>query len=360
MLTVDATYRAGSLDMSFAFSAEDGITGVFGRSGAGKTTLLHLIAGLLRPSDGRIGLNGTMLFDGPNRIDVPAHRRRIGVVFQDDRLLPHYSVRGNLTYGARRRGAAGESVTLDEIVDLLDLAPLIRRRVRELSGGERQRVALGRAVLSRPQLLLFDEPLSSLDRELKRQTLELIARVERELRLPMLYVSHDLTELLQLTDRLLIVDAGRTIAHGSLREVVRHGSAWTSMRGLHPVNVLPARVVNHDAEGGMTTMRAGEGDRASDLRGPLLDRPINASVHVSIRPEDVALASHRIADISIQNQVRGRITELTHHADCSIVEIDIGAPLLVEVSHKAAREMQLAAGLEVWCLIKANAIEYAA
>jgi molybdate transport system ATP-binding protein len=288
---------------------------------------------------------------------VPTHRRRIGIVFQDDRLLPHYSVRGNLNYG-RRGGDSNRSVSLDDVIDLLELAPLMRRRVRHLSGGERQRVSLGRAILSRPRLLLLDEPLSSLDREMKQQTLELIARAGHELRLPMLYVSHDLTELLRLTDRLLIVDRGRSIAHGPLREVVRHAAAWKSVRGLHPVNVFPVTVAGHDPAAGLTTLRAGGTKRTADLRGAILDRPVDATVHVSIRPEDVALASNRVGDISIQNQVPGRITELTHHADCSVVEIDVGVPLLVEVSHKAVREMQLAPGHEFWCLIKANAIEY--
>jgi molybdate transport system ATP-binding protein len=205
--------------------------------------------------------------------------------------------------------------------------------------------------------MLMDEPLSSLDREHKQQILGLIQQVRDALHIPMLYVSHDLTELLQLTDRLLVIDGGRTVGHGPLREVIQHAGAWKAMHDLGPANLLKVTVTDHDGEAGLTKLAL---DVAQDrfLVGPLNRLPKDDSVHVSIPPEDIALALARVPDVSIQNQLPGRIVEITRHADRSIAAVDIGESLLVEVSHRTVKAMELAPGREIWCLIKSNAITY--
>jgi molybdate transport system ATP-binding protein len=218
VIRLDIGLRRGGFATAVAADFAPGVTGIFGPSGSGKTTLLHLIAGLLVPDRGRIEVDGEVLVDREAGIVVPAHRRRIGLVFQHGWLFPHYSVEGNLRYGERLLPSAARRFPFDRIVDLLRLRPLLARRTAHLSGGERQRVALGRALLAAPRLLLCDEPLSSLDRGLKQDILPFLARLHAELGVPMLYVSHDLGEILRLTDRVLVLDAGSVVAHGRCDE----------------------------------------------------------------------------------------------------------------------------------------------
>jgi molybdate transport system ATP-binding protein len=363
MTSLDVDIRASAPDLDLAFRTDALVTGVVGASGAGKTSLLLAVAGLRRPAAGRITLGDDVLFDATARIDVPVHRRRLGVVFQDDRLFPHLSVRANLLYGAPRDAAdEGTPITLANIVDLLDLGSLVDRRTHHLSGGERQRVALGRALLARPRLLLLDEPASSLDRQRRHDLLRLVRAVRDDLAVPMLYVSHDLAEVLQLTDRLLVVDGGRALAHGPLAEVVRAGDAWRTIRSLGTMNVLALHVLDHDEAAGLTRFRVGpDGAATVTLVGPLVDRDPGAVLRAAIRPEDIAFAVQPVEGISIRNQVPAAVTEVTAHADRSLVTVALaaGTTLLVEVSHKTVREMALAEGTAVWCLIKSNALTYA-
>jgi len=355
MLDVDVRHAAGGLDLHFAFKTDAVVTGVFGASGAGKTSLLHLITGLRRPTGGRITLDGDVLFDDAAGVNVAVHRRRVGMVFQDDRLFPHRTVMANLRYGMRRGDDA--SPTLEEVIDLLDLGDLCPRRPRTLSGGERQRVAIGRTLLAHPRLLLFDEPISSLDYRHRGRILGLIARIRDRIPVPMLYVSHDLAEILSLTDRLLLVDRGRVVGHGPLHEIARDTPAWERLRELGPVNVLRLKLLAHDSTAGTSRFRL-IGTQDTELVGPITTRAPDATVHAAVRPEDVALALTRVQGVSIRNQVPGRITTVSSHADRSLIEIDIGAPLLAEVSHQTVREMALAPGRDVRCLIKSNAVRY--
>lgn len=187
------------------------MTGIFGPSGCGKSTLLALLAGLLRPQSGHLRFDGSVLVDVSKEVFVPAWRRHFGLVFQEGLLFPHLSVEGNLLYGYRRQAASERLFQLPQIVELLQIGPLLTRRPAQLSGGERQRVALGRALLSSPRLLLLDEPLSSLDEPLKQQILPYLARIKEEARVPMIYVTHSRAELDYLADRVLTMEAGRFV-----------------------------------------------------------------------------------------------------------------------------------------------------
>lgn len=336
------------------FQADAPVTGVFGASGAGKSTLINLVAGLQRPDRGSIALDGRSVFDRARSIDVPAHRRRIAVVFQEHRLLPHYSVKGNLLYGARGRSSLGP------IADLLELGPLLERRVWQLSGGERQRVALGRALLAEPRLLLLDEPLASLDGRLKRQIIPYLQRIRDAAAAPMLYVSHDLTELLQLTDRLLVLDRGRLAGHGRYADLVHDEAVLEVVHDRGMSNLLPARVLEHHAGDGLSVLAIGPGGAgARRLVAPLAAAPPGAAVTLSVQPWDIALATAPIEAISIQNQLRGTVTRSSSHQRRVLVEVDIGEPIIVEVSRRAAAALDVEAGRPIICLIKSNAIRYA-
>jgi len=217
MLRVDVAKRLGDFSIEASFTSEGRVTGLFGASGAGKTSLINMIAGLLRPDRGIIAVDGETLDDTMARTHVPVHRRRIGYVFQDARLFPHLDVRQNLDYGRRMNGLAEDGAQHRRVTELLDIGNLLDRRPGRLSGGERQRVALGRALLSRPRLLLLDEPLGSLDDERKEEILPYLVRLRDEASIPMVYVSHDAAELRQLATRIVMLRHGRVTTFGGVK-----------------------------------------------------------------------------------------------------------------------------------------------
>jgi molybdate transport system ATP-binding protein len=217
MLRVDVAKRLGDFSIEASFTSEGRVTGLFGASGAGKTSLINMIAGLLRPDRGIIAVDGETLDDTTARTHVPVHRRRIGYVFQDARLFPHLDVRQNLDYGRRMNGLAEDGAQHRRVTELLDIGNLLDRRPGRLSGGERQRVALGRALLSRPRLLLLDEPLGSLDDERKEEILPYLVRLRDEASIPMVYVSHDAAELRQLATQIVMLRHGRVTTFGGVK-----------------------------------------------------------------------------------------------------------------------------------------------
>jgi molybdate transport system ATP-binding protein len=214
MLRVDVSKQLGEFSIEASFASEGRVTGLFGASGAGKSSLINMIAGLLQPDRGIITLDGETLDNTAEHIHVPVHRRRIGYVFQDARLFPHLDVRQNLDYGRRMNQLAEDPAARQRVIDMLDIGDLLDRRPGRLSGGERHRVALGRALLSQPRLLLLDEPLSSLDEERKEEILPYLMRLRDEAGIPMVYVSHDAAELRQLATEIVILRRGRVTAFG--------------------------------------------------------------------------------------------------------------------------------------------------
>ncbi|MCC6888643.1 MAG: molybdenum ABC transporter ATP-binding protein [Hyphomicrobiales bacterium] len=218
MLVVDVEKRLGDFTIAAAFDSAGGVTALFGSSGSGKTTIVNMVAGLVRPDRGRIVLDGAVLFDAKAGVNVPVYRRRIGYVFQEGRLFPHLSVASNLDYGRRANSAAGSAGDGERqhMIELLDLGHLLDRRPGRLSGGERQRVAIGRALLMQPRLLLLDEPLASLDAARKREIMPYLVRLRDETRLPMIYVSHHPGELRRIATAVVRVDGGRVVRSGSV------------------------------------------------------------------------------------------------------------------------------------------------
>lgn len=216
MLSVDVEKQLGDFKLETSFTSDGFVTGLFGNSGAGKTSIINLIAGLIAPDRGRISLDGETLDDTSTGVHIAPHRRRIGYVFQDARLFPHLSVRQNLDYGRRINGFAPDAAAETHTVDLMDIGHLLDRRSAQLSGGERQRVALGRALLAKPKLLLLDEPLGSLDDERKSEILPFLIRLRDEAKVPMVYVSHDAEEMRQLATNVVILKRGKVVAQGGI------------------------------------------------------------------------------------------------------------------------------------------------
>lgn len=299
--------------------------GIFGSSGSGKTTLLRVLAGLQRPQRGRISLDGDVLFDSRTGVCVPAYRRNIGLVFQDTRLFPHWSTERNLRAGMA--SGADRGVSFDHVVQLLELGSLVKRPVTNLSGGEKQRVALGRALLASPRLLLMDEPLSGLDAGLKQQIMPFLLRVQHELKLPYVFVSHDLSDTLQLTEQLVVLEQGRILGQGTVDQLMENREVFYVLR-----------------RSGLSSAVAVDGREPRET--------------VRIRPDAVMLATHRMEGLSARYQRRGTITRMIDHGELVVCMVDVaGDRLLADLTPGAVRELGLHSGSDVWCLFKSLACE---
>jgi molybdate transport system ATP-binding protein len=359
MIEVAVEKRLGAFHLDARFAAPAaGITALFGRSGAGKTTLVNMLAGLVRPDRGSIAVDGELLFSSERGVDLAPERRRLGYIFQEGRLFPHYSVRGNLTYGAPRRAPPG-AVRFDAVVALLGLETLLERRPGALSGGEKQRVAIGRALLAAPRLLLMDEPLASLDQPRKAEILPFVERLRDELKIPIIYVSHAMEEIVRLADTLVLLSEGRVAAVGLVEEL-------TSRLDLRPLTgrheagaVIRTTVAGHDATFGLTEL-AFPGGR---LRVSHLALPLGTPVRVRVRARDVALATARPEHISIRNVFPARVVELAADRGPLVdLRLDIGAPeqpvmLWARITQRAAQELGLEIGCEVFALLKTVALD---
>ena len=343
-----------------------GVIALFGRSGCGKTTLANIIAGLLPADEAHIEIDGVSL-DG-NGKSLRAEDRRIGYVFQDARLFPHLDVMGNLRYGEKRArrfvsrssevralsGSATPRITLDMVAPLLGLEPLLSRRVNQLSGGERQRVALGRALLSQPRLLLLDEPLASLDAARREEVLPYLEKLRDELAIPMIYVSHQFEEVLRLATHVVLMERGRVLSQGSLDELSLHPELRAIVGPDAAGAVLHGTVTSVDGGTGLATVRIGE----NSLRINLREAKAGAAVRVQLLARDIILATSRPENLSVRNVMTGTVSRVvTDDADTDLVYVDIGAAfVLSRVTRAASLALDLRPGLPVWVLVKSVSI----
>ncbi|MEO8020070.1 MAG: molybdenum ABC transporter ATP-binding protein [Pseudomonadota bacterium] len=353
MLRVDLRKRRGDFTLDVTFSAPSpGVTALFGRSGCGKSTLISLIAGLLPPDGGQVIVDDDVLYDGTRQLSVDARHRRMGVVFQDARLFPHLSVRANLEYGSRRvpRGVV-HSTRFDDAVSLLGLGGLTERRPHELSGGEKQRVALGRALLSQPRLLLLDEPLASLDLARRDEVLPYLEQLRDAFAIPIVYVSHQFDEILRLATRVVLLDAGRVLADGDIASVSRD-ARLREIVGPDSVGAVVAGHVERIDAAGLAMVRVGDAELTVELDGAVLGQRIQ----IQVLARDVIVASELPRGLSVRNRVAARVVSITPDAGRSVlVELDIGrtSTLLARITARASEELMLAADKQVWALIKA-------
>jgi molybdate transport system ATP-binding protein len=350
MLDVSIQQRRGDFVLDAAFRAPTpGVVALFGRSGCGKTTLVSVIAGLLGAAQGHVRLDGDSWLDTAQGVDVAAERRRAGYVFQDARLFPHYSVRGNLLYGAGRTRGAPTVIGFDEVVALLGLEALLDRRPGSLSGGEKQRVALGRALLAQPRLLLLDEPLSSLDAARREEVLPCLERLRDHCAIPMILVSHQFDEVLRLATHVVVMDAGRVVAQGSVT-AVSLTPALRAIVGSEAIGAVVDGVVRGVDASGLADLAVGDGQ----LRVPCADAAPGLAMRVQLLARDIILATREPQGLSVRNQLRGTIRSIVDDAGSDLIEVDVGnAPVLARVTRDATRELGLAAGQPVWVLVKA-------
>ncbi len=352
-LTISAKGRNGAFTVEAQFVAEGGVTALFGHSGAGKTTLLKMIAGTLQPDSGRIAVDNFVLFDAEKGINLPPEKRRIGYVFQDARLFPHMNVRRNLTY-ARWAGKRQSLRNFDEVVTLLGIGHLLDRRPATLSGGERQRVAIGRALLSDPALLLLDEPLSSLDHARRQEILPFIERLREESRVPVVYVSHEIDEVARLADEIVLLSGGRVMASGAAADVFPLINANSEGGGV----LLEGRVSTYDDCYKLAEI---------DLGGAsfqLSDAGLQQDMHVRlrVRARDVSIARKVPEAISIRNLLPVRVTGIeASEGPNAYVSLDFdGRCLGARLTRRSVDDLALRVGDEVVALVKAVSVDRAA
>lgn len=357
-LEADLDLVQGGFSLQVTLALEARRTVLFGRSGAGKSTLLNVIAGLARPRRGYLSIDGERLFDAASGLWLPAHRRGLGCVFQDGRLLPHLTVRENLRYGLRFRRAGAHAPREADLVELLALGPLLGRHPEGLSGGERQRVAIGRALAAGPRLLLMDEPLASLDAPHRQLLLGYIEQLVAHAGIPLLYVTHSVEELVRLAECVVLLEGGRVRAIDSPGALLARSDLLDSAEGFEGGGLLPARVVAHDVAYALTHLDCPGGM----FKVPLVDLPVGTPVRLRLRAGDLGLALARPHGVSIRNCLTAMVTEV-HPAlegpHCVIALRVAEHPLLARITREAADELGLRAGLAVQVLVKSVALEHA-
>jgi molybdate transport system ATP-binding protein len=354
-LVVDTRHRLGSFLLDAQFQAKGGLTALFGRSGSGKTSIINIIAGLIRPDRARVTIDGTTLVDTEGRIFVPRHRRRIGYVFQEGRLFPHLTVRQNLLYGRWFAPKAARRDDLERVVDLLGIGSLLQRRPGRLSGGEKQRVAIGRALLADPRLLLMDEPLASLDEQRKTEILPYIERLRDESKVPIVYVSHSIPEVVRLATTVVLVSEGRIAAVGPTSEIMQRLDLFPLTGRAEAGAVIEATVERHDDGFGLTELSS----RAGRWTLHRLDAPVGARLRLRVRARDVMLARSAPTDLSALNVLPGIVAAIGRD-DRPIVEVRVdcsGEALIARLTRYSVERLGLAVGTPVFALIKSVALD---
>jgi molybdate transport system ATP-binding protein len=342
-------HRGGfTLDAKFDLPTP-GVVALFGRSGCGKTTLVNILAGLLKADTGRVALGDAVLLDTARHIDVPPERRRIGYVFQDARLFPHLNVAANLRY-AQKRAAVEPFIDMNLVADLLDLGLLMQRRTHQLSGGERQRVAIGRALLSQPSLLLLDEPLASLDASRREEVLPYLETLRDQLAIPMVYVSHNFDEVLRLATHLVLMESGTTVAQGNLGEMSLN-SRLRAIVGADAVGaIVDGTVLGIDPASGLARVQVGHGE----LKVHFAKAAHGAKLRVQLLARDLIVATRAPEQLSVRNCLTGMVIEvLSDDEESDLIAIDIGGTVIMaRVTKAATHELRLTAGIAVWALVK--------
>ncbi len=333
--------------------AGNGITALFGRSGAGKSTIINAVAGLLRPDEGHLEIDGEVLMDTGRNIHTPPHKRRFGTVFQDARLFPHLTVAQNLDFGTRY-APKGSKIPRDDVIELLGLNAMLTRAPNTLSGGEKQRVALGRALLSAPRMLLMDEPLASLDATRKHEILPYLEHLrDGPLKLPILYVSHAIEEITRLADTLVLLRDGNIAAQGPLRDVMSDPAAVPLIGVREAGSVIEATVLSHDSDG-LTTLKL----RAGRVILPTVNAPVGAQLRLRIKAQDVMVARTRPTGISALNILAANVTGIHEGAGPGVaLSLDIGGEtLLARITRRALEDLNLHIGSTCFAVLKSTTI----
>ena len=354
MIEITLNHKLGGIKLDVDVRIpSSGITAVFGRSGSGKTSLINAVSGLITPDNGRIVIGERIIFDRKKGINQPVEKRNVGYVFQDSRLFPHYSVRGNLLYGVK---GELDKVKFNHIVELLNLGALLDRYPSDLSGGEKQRVAIARALLSSPDILLMDEPLASLDLPRKKEVMPFLEQLAKEINIPILYVTHSISEILRLADHMILVDEGKVIACDSLEKIWRSEvmRPWQSFS--EQSSLFEAKVIEHHANYALSKVSL---NNHIGLWVQKIDAELGSDIRLQIRANDVSINMQRPDATSIRNIIAASISKIenraTHAGHQSIaVQLYLGDDcyLWANITQWALDELELKPGQKVFAQIK--------
>ncbi|MBI4878683.1 MAG: molybdenum ABC transporter ATP-binding protein [Planctomycetes bacterium] len=353
MIRVAARHAFGAFRLEVDFRSDEPVLALFGPSGAGKSTVLRIVAGLLRADAAEVEVAGRTLCSSAAQLFLPPEHRAVGYVAQEPFLFPHLSVAKNLSFGSRRARENGTGISRAKVLQVLEIEPLLDRSVRNLSGGEARRVALGRALLSGPRLLLLDEPLAGLDAGLRLRIVPMLQRVFEEFGVPALLVSHSRAEVLQLARGIVVLDRGRQVHSGGAAEVLNEAEVLSLSGEAGLENLIEGTVLASDAVGGVTTLELVRGGR---LVIPLVEAQPGDRLHVAVRAEDIIIATRRPECLSVRSLLSGTVTARREARGGCFVEVDAGAPLVALVTPAAAAELGLAPGVAVFLLVKAHAV----
>ena len=355
MLRIDSLkIQLANIDIDITADIPSGITGLFGASGSGKTTTLNGIAGLLRPHRGHIELDDTVIYDDDKGIWIEPENRRIGYVFQDDRLFPHMSVMKNILYGAKFVPKERVLIGVDDIIDVLDLGHLVNRMPSSLSGGERQRVSLARALAISPDLLLLDEPTASLDIGMRGAVLNYLRKVLEEFHISMIFVSHLIAEVMVLADSCIAMSDGKVVAQGPPREVLYDAHVFSIARKESIDNWIETRVIKHDSEAGLMEVSI---DSKHTLFVPNFDRrKPGDKVWVLLSSADIIVSLSKQTGISARNNIKAIVKEIHMMEDSALIYADMGATVVVQLSRMATQELNIQLGQEVYLIFKSSSL----
>ncbi len=339
-----------SIDAEFTIPSK-GVLGIFGHSGSGKTTLLRCVAGLEKNVTGRIEVNGETWLS--SKKNLSSQQRNVGYIFQESRLFPHLSVGKNLQYGCRRNSASQNSIDREHLLELLNIGHLLERRPFQLSGGEKQRVAIGRALLKNPQMLLLDEPLASLDQKRKQEILPFLDKLHEELNIPMLYVSHSLGEVSRLCDHMLVLEQGRAVFKGNIHDTLVSPESPLAAAN-NAAAVLEGNVSKQEKNFLLSTIHTNNGT-ALQIQGIL---PIGQKVRLRVRASDISLSKTVATDSSILNIIEGVITAIIEERDAHILlQLVANEDILLScISKKSYQSLQLGINQSIFMQIKAVSI----
>jgi molybdate transport system ATP-binding protein len=356
-VSLDTELIRGDFTFAGKFEMTHRVTGIFGPSGSGKTTLLHLLAGLQKPSKGTIQVGNQLFVDTASQIFLPAHKRQVGYVFQEGRVFPHMNVEANLKYGWKKN--THNQQYFDEVVDLLELRPFLKSQPLKLSGGEKQRIAIGRALMSNARLLLLDEPFTALDLSLKKQVISLLNRVIGHLKIPVIIVSHELKDLLMLTQNLILIKSGKPEPPMDYLELIRL-QKLNEFEGLvnNYFNIYSGRILEMAKEKGITKVQIdGENSPVLFIETDEFLFHLGDVVKISLRGSDVVLSLDNVKEISIRNQLKGKVETIYQHQNHLVCIVDCGIRIITRLTIDAGNSLGLEPGMEIWCLFKSLAIE---
>ena len=351
-LDLDITKSYSGFTLSCKATFDQGITAVFGPSGSGKSTLLDSIAGLIAPDSGQITAFGETLYSSTDRKNVRPEKRRFGYVFQDSALFPHMSVENNVRYGHRLTPADRRTIELDQLITLFQLSGMLERDVDSLSGGERQRVALARALATSPRLLLLDEPLASLDAAFKGPIIRYLSHIWRDLQIPMVYVSHSMSEVMALAHDVLVLSSGNVVAQGRPSQILTHPNVTALADYATLENLIEAEIATPEDDDSATILQVGE----TRLVAPASGHLPGATVTFSLRANDILLALEPPTNISAQNILEATVQEIQVSGSRVFVSVDIGAALTVEITSNALKTLHIATGQQLYVIVKSTSI----